>query len=54
MLGGGVNIAGCGVGVGGASGRAVVVSGVSEAVKGAGAAFVASKCSGSRVVRFKI
>ncbi len=54
MLGGGVKVAGSGVGGEGDSGRVVVVSGVSGAVKDAGAAFVASKCSGSRVVRFKM
>ena len=51
MVGGGVKVAGGGAGISVASSRVVaVVGGIPRAV-GIAACFVASKCSGSRVVR---
>ena len=54
MVGGAVNLAGSGVSGTVLSTKAVVVNGVSKVVGGIVTSFVASKCSGSRVVRFKM
>ena len=54
MIGGAVNLAGRGVSGTVLSSKAVVVGGISKVVKGIVTSFVASKCSGSRVVRFKM
>jgi len=54
MIGGAVNLAGRSVSGKVLSSRVVVVGGVSKVVGGIVTSFVASKCSGSRVVRFKM
>ena len=55
MVGGGVKVAGRGAGVSVASSRVVAVGrGIPRAVGGVAACFVASKCSGSRVVRVRM
>ena len=52
MVGGGVRVAGSGAGISVASSRVVaVVGGIPRVVRGIVTCFVASKCSGSRVVR---
>ena len=55
MVGGGVRVAGSGAGISVASRRVVaVVVGIPRAVRSIAAGFVASKCSGSRVVRLRM
>ena len=55
MVGGGVSLAGGGVGGSVTSGKAVVVvGGISRVVVDVVACLVASKCSGLMVVRFRI
>ncbi len=55
MVGGGLNLAGGGVGDIVTSGKAVVVvGGIPRVVVGVAACLVASKCSGLMVVRFRI
>ena len=55
MVGGGVRVAGSGAGISVASSRVVaVVGGIPRAVRDIAACFVASKCSGSRVVRLRM
>ena len=54
MVGGGVSLAGGGVGGSVTSGKVVVVvSGIPRVVVGVAECLVASKCSGSMVVRFR-
>ena len=55
MLGGGERVARSGAGISVASSRVVaVVGGIPRAVRSIAAGFVASKCSGSRVVRWRM
>ena len=54
MVGGGVRVAGSGAGISVASSRVVAVGGIPRVVRGIAACFVASKCSGSRVVRLRM
>ncbi len=55
MVGGNVRVAGSGAGISVVSSRVVaVVGGIPSAVRSIAAGFVASKCSGSRVVRWRM